>query len=49
VEAPPFAASREEIISLFAPWFDLRKDRVPARAYPGREGREWLAIFGRRN
>lgn len=49
VEAPPYEASREEIISLFAPWFDLRKDRVPGRAYPGREGREWLAIFERRN
>lgn len=48
VESPPFAASREEIIALLAPWFDLRKDRVPGRAYPGREGREWLAIFERR-
>lgn len=48
VDSPPYAASREEIIGLFAPWFDLRKDRVPGRAYPGREGREWLAIFERR-
>ena len=47
VESPPFEASREEIVALFAPWFELRKDRVPSRAYPGREGREWLAVFER--
>ena len=49
VEPPPFGASREEIVELFAPWFELRKERVPDRAYPGREGREWLAIFVRRD
>jgi SAM-dependent methyltransferase len=49
VESPPFGASREEITGLFSPWFELRKDRVPGRAYPGREGREWLAIFERRD
>jgi SAM-dependent methyltransferase len=45
---PPFAASREEIMTLFAPWFELKKGRVPDRAYPGREGREWLAVLERR-
>ena len=48
-EGPPFAATREEIVELLSPWFELRKDRMPGRAYPGREGREWLAVFGRRN
>jgi len=47
VESPPYEASREEITALLAPWFTLRKDRVPGRAYPGREGKEWLAIFER--
>jgi SAM-dependent methyltransferase len=44
---PPFGATREEILGEFAPWFELRKDRVPGRAYPGREGREWLAVLRR--
>jgi SAM-dependent methyltransferase len=44
---PPFAATRDEILALFAPWFELRRDRVPGRAYPGREGREWLAVLCR--
>ncbi len=47
-ESPPFEASREEIRTLLDPWFELRKERVPGRAYPGREGREWLAVFRRR-
>ena len=46
---PPFASTRDEIVSLLSPWFELRHDRVPGRAYPGREGREWLAVFERRN
>ncbi len=49
VEGPPFEASRAEIEALLAPWFELRKERVPGRAYPGREGREWLAVFERRD
>jgi SAM-dependent methyltransferase len=46
-EGPPFAATREEIMGLFSPWFVLRKERVPGRAYPGREGREWLVVLER--
>ena len=45
---PPFPATREEIMALFGPWFVLKRDRVPERAYPGREGREWLAVLERR-
>lgn len=48
-EGPPFAVTREEITELLSPWFELRKDQVPGRAYPGREGREWLAVFERCN
>ncbi|HEY1123944.1 MAG TPA: methyltransferase domain-containing protein [Haloferula sp.] len=47
-QGPPFGASREEIESLFAPWFALKHAQVPTRAYPGREGREWLAVLERR-
>lgn len=46
-EGPPFGATRDEIIALFSPCFALRKEAVPGRAYPGREGREWLAVFER--
>lgn len=48
-QGPPFESTREEIVELLAPWFELRKDRVPGQAYPGREGREWLTVFERRN
>jgi SAM-dependent methyltransferase len=44
---PPFETSREEVTALLAPWFGLRENYVPARAYPGREGKEWLAVFER--
>ncbi|WP_193211121.1 methyltransferase domain-containing protein [Luteolibacter marinus] len=47
-QGPPFGATRAEITGLFEPWFELRKEQVPARSYPGREGREWLTVFARR-
>jgi hypothetical protein len=47
-QGPPFGASREEIVAHFAPWFELKKGWLPERAYPGREGREWLAVLERR-
>ena len=47
-KGPPYGATREEISGLLAPWFVLRENRVPGRAYPGREGKEWLAVFERR-
>ncbi|MDB6078326.1 MAG: smtA, partial [Akkermansiaceae bacterium] len=46
---PPWGATREEIAGLLAPWFDPVTDFVPHSAYPGREGREWLAVFRRRH
>jgi methyl halide transferase len=45
---PPFQSRKEEIIELFSQDFDFRWGRVPEHAYPGREGREWLAAFRRR-
>lgn len=44
-EGPPFNASVEELDARFAPWFDRIGSWVPERAYPGREGDEWLAIY----
>lgn len=40
---PPFATTVEELEKWFSPWFKLLDGWVPQRAYPGREGREWVA------
>lgn len=46
-DGPPYGATVEEIDCHFSPWF-LRIDAwTPGRAYPGREGREWLALYRR--
>jgi SAM-dependent methyltransferase len=44
---PPFKVSVEELDETFAPWFERVEGWVPLRAYPGREGREWIGIFRR--
>jgi SAM-dependent methyltransferase len=44
---PPFKVSVEELDETFAPWFERIDGWVPERAYPGREGREWIGIFRR--
>lgn len=41
-EGPPYGCPREEIETLFAPYFQLVHEEVPRRAYAGREGRELL-------
>lgn len=46
-QGPPFGATREEVIEVFAPWFNLVDEWQPEAAYAGREGREWCAIFER--
>lgn len=42
---PPFKVSIAELDELFSPWFERIEGWVPQRAYPGREGREWIGIF----
>lgn len=44
---PPFAVTVEELDRLFSPWFERVHGWIPERAYPGREGREWLAVYRR--
>ena len=46
-EGPPFGVTKEEIIKHLKPWFSLNWGKQPSQAYPGREGREWLASFQR--
>lgn len=47
-EGPPFEVSVTELNRLFLPRFELLREELPARAYPGREGREWLRVLRRR-
>ncbi len=42
---PPFATSIAELEERFSPWFERIDGWVPERAYPGREGREWIGLF----
>ncbi len=46
-EGPPFRVSVDELEETFSPWFERIEGWVPESAYPGREGREWLAVFRR--
>lgn len=46
-DGPPFAVTVEELDTLFSPWFERIHGLTPTRAYPGREGREWLAVYRR--
>ena len=44
-EGPPFEVSIAELDRLFLPRFRLVREWLPARAYPGREGREWMRLL----
>lgn len=46
-EGPPFNASIEELDARFTPEFERIDSWVPNRCYPGREGKEWVAIYRR--
>lgn len=44
---PPHPSSKAEIERHLGPSFSLKRGKVPDRAFPSREGREWLAQFVR--
>lgn len=44
---PPFAVTVEELDGWFSPWFERVNGWVPQRAFPGREGKEWIGLFRR--
>ncbi len=48
VPGPPFGTTVEELEDGFAPWFERIDGWVPHRAFPGREDREWIALFRKR-
>jgi SAM-dependent methyltransferase len=46
-DGPPHPSRKEEIVRHLEPWFTLKRASIPNRAFPSREGREWLATFVR--
>ena len=44
-QGPPFEVSLAELDRLFQPHFTLEREWLPQRAYPGREGREWMRLL----
>jgi len=42
---PPYGVSIAELDELFGARFELLEEWLPARAYPGREGREWVRVL----
>lgn len=45
MDGPPFNSTIAEIEGLFFPNFEKIDAWVPQSAHPGREGKEWIAIF----
>lgn len=48
-EGPPFGVSVADLDALFLSYFELHREWLPTRAYPGREGREWMRVLVRRD
>ena len=46
-DGPPFNTSIAELDERFSPWFQKVDSWVPSNYYPGREGKEWVAIYRR--
>jgi SAM-dependent methyltransferase len=44
-EGPPFETRLADLDRLFEGRFELREEWCPRRAYPGREGREWVRRY----
>lgn len=47
-DGPPFGVSRDELDTLFGGHFTTVEEFVPAKAFPGREGRELVRLLRRR-
>lgn len=45
---PPYPVSKKELDDLFSDRFELVKEWVPSKSYPGREGRELMRILKKR-
>jgi SAM-dependent methyltransferase len=47
-EGPPFGVSTAELDAHFGTSFGLVREWLPSKAYPGREGREWMRLLVRK-
>lgn len=47
-QGPPFGVTKPELDAFFDSRFELQGEWLPAHAYPGREGREWVRLYRRR-
>lgn len=45
---PPFNSTIPELDQCFSPWFEREDAWVPENSYPGREGKEWIAVYRRK-
>ena len=44
-DGPPYGVTREELDGFFAGRFSPVREWKPGKAYPGREGREWMRLL----
>ncbi|HWB58886.1 MAG TPA: methyltransferase [Chthoniobacteraceae bacterium] len=47
-DGPPHRVSLAELDSLFTDYFSLEREWLPAKTFPGREGREWMRLLVKR-
>jgi hypothetical protein len=47
-DEPPFGVTRAELDAFFGGRFETLREWLPKRAYPGREGREWMRVLALR-
>ena len=47
-DGPPFGVTLTQLDAFFQESFQLVREWLPSRAYPGREGREWMRLLKKR-
>ena len=47
-DGPPFGVTPAQLDAFFSDSFQLVREWLPSRAYPGREGREWMRLLKKR-
>lgn len=47
-DGPPHSVTLQELDALFSGEFSLEHEWMPGKAYPGREGREWMRLLKKR-
>ena len=47
-DGPPFGVTLKQLDAFFQESFQLVREWLPTRAYPGREGREWMRLLKKR-